>query len=393
MPGRARSSVDRIAVVAHLGLAALTVVSAIRYGERHGWHDRTGLVMAFSAVLIAVDLAMLLIRRSARLAQLWLAGVCATWVALVTVAPSFVWPAFPLLYLCLRSLPGWASTLGAGAVTGVSIVALLRFSDRFDPSLVAGPIVVTALIAVTYHALARESAARQEVIELLTAARGRLAEEEHRAGVMAERQRLAIEVHDTVAQGLSSVLLLTQAAERELDHDPSAARTHLARATEQARHDLDEVRRIVHALSPPALDGGSLASALAEVCARPASADEPSVHFGVSGVPTATPTTVDTVLFRIAQEAVANSLRHARASRIDVTLSYLPGEVTLDVVDDGAGFDPTVANGHGPASGFGLRGMRTRVEQAGGTLTVETTAGAGTAVAASIPHPEAPDER
>ncbi len=378
---------DPVAAAAHIGLAALAAVSSLRYGVRHGLGDLTPAVFTLTAAMLAADL---LAARAARARQriAWLLTVGAAWLMLVTAAPSFVWCAVPLLLLFLRAVPGAGAAVAAVVIAGAAIVALSRLSPRFDPSAVAGPIVLTGLLAVTHRALSRETAAHARVIDHLTATQQQLADQERAAGVLAERQRLAGEVHDSIAQGISSVLLLTQAAERELGHDPAAARLHLTRAVAQARHDLDEVRHIVHALSPPALDGAPLAAALAALCQRQAAAAGVAVNFTVVDAPAATSTSEDATLLRIAQEAIANAVRHARASRIDVTVSYLPDHVTLDVVDDGCGFDPhhpTDAGAAGPRAGYGLQTMAARAADVGGRFSIESSPGTGAAVTATLP--------
>jgi signal transduction histidine kinase len=174
-----------------------------------------------------------------------------------------------------------------------------------------------------------------------------------------------------------------ESAEQALVERPEDAREHLEKARRTARESLDEVRCSVRALRPDLLRSASLTEAL-ERAVRQASAD--------SGVPVELRTTGDPVplhpetelaLLRTAQEALANAARHAAASRVIVSLSYLGDTVTLDVDDDGVGFDgrPRVR----PDGGFGLIGMRERVEAAGGELTVESAPGQGTTIAASVP--------
>lgn len=385
---RARTAADTVQQIAHVGLAALAVVAAVRYAAFHGVDRRAWLVGALAALLVAVDLLLLRARHAARPARTWLLACLVAWSALVAVAPSFAWCALPLLFLSLRILPERAASLAAGALVVVSVIALLRLAHRFDPSMVAGPAIFSALVVATHRALSRETAAHARVIADLTATRDALAEHQRHAGVLAERQRLAGELHDTIAQGLSSVLLLTQAAERALDAEPETARSHLRTTVDQCRHDLAEVRRIVHALAPPALDDASLATALEDLCRRHEATTRATVTFLADGSSAAEATSPsrDAALLRIAQEALANAIRHANAGRIDVTLSYLPHSVTLDVVDDGVGFDAAAVSAR--SRGHGLGSMRVRAEQAGGTLAVETEPGAGTAVAATIPVQE-----
>jgi signal transduction histidine kinase len=205
------------------------------------------------------------------------------------------------------------------------------------------------------------------------------------AGVRDERERMAREIHDTLAQGLTGVITQLQAADQSA-HDPVANRRHLDNAAALARESLAEARRSVHALAPGALERGRLPDALddlvrswAQLQEIPATAvlPETAVHL---------PAQTEVALLRVAQEALANVARHAGATRVGVTLSLLDDRVVLDVRDDGRGFDP-----HTPAgtASFGLTVMRQRVDQLGGTLAVESSPGHGTAVSATIPRADA----
>lgn len=382
LPSTERSpAADHVALAAHVGLGALAAVSALRFAVRHGWADQTPVLIALTVAMLVADLAA---RRSdGRSRVAWLIVAGSLWLVLTALAPSFVWCAFPLLLLFLRHALGRWGAMAASVVALASIAALWRLATRFDPSVIAGPVVVAMLLAVTHRALSRETAAHAAVIDQLTATRQQLAEQEHASGVMSERQRLAREVHDSVAQGIASVLMLTQAAVQDLDQDPGAARRHLVKAVEQARNDLDEVRHIVHALAPRALDGASLGTALARLCEQQSAAGPTAVSFTIADDPVPTSTSEDAALLRITQEAVSNALRHAHASRVDVTLSYLPDGITLDVVDDGRGFDVAEQR----CGGHGLGTMSERAAEIGGRLSIESAPGNGTAVTATLAAP------
>ncbi|MBK3587502.1 winged helix-turn-helix domain-containing protein, partial [Streptomyces sp. MBT57] len=199
-----------------------------------------------------------------------------------------------------------------------------------------------------------------------------------------ERERLAREIHDTLAQGLSSIQLLLRAAERTLP-DQAPATAHVRAAREAAQANLAEARSFVRALTPPDLEHGSLAAALERLCAR-TTAPGLTVRFAVSGTPVELPTPYEVALLRTAQSALANTVRHAGAGRAEITLSFMDTSVALDVVDDGRGFDPSGApvdeRGDG---GFGLPAMRSRAATLGGTLSVESAPGQGTALAVTLP--------
>jgi signal transduction histidine kinase len=217
------------------------------------------------------------------------------------------------------------------------------------------------------------------LITELSQTREQLAAAHHEAGVLAERHRLAGEIHDTLAQGFTSIVTLIQAATAGLE--PGAtARDHLDLALKTARDNLAEARALVSALSPAELDGSTLGDAIARVAETAGTGGDATIRSEVSGSKRSLPTTTEVVLLRVAQEALANVRKHAAARQVDVGLSYTDDAVLLTVTDDGRGFDPDAVSG-----GYGLRGMRERVWQAGGTITVRTAPGEGTVVRAEVP--------
>jgi signal transduction histidine kinase len=206
------------------------------------------------------------------------------------------------------------------------------------------------------------------------------------AGIHDERQRMAREIHDTLAQGLTGIVTQLQAAE-QASEDPARWKRHFAAATRLARESLTEARRSVHELRPEPLEAARLSDALAEVAARWSVLHSIPVQVTTTGDERSLPPEAEFVLLRTGQEALANVAKHARATRVGLTISYMEQEVALDVRDDGAGFDPSRlgatpdAGGHG----FGLVAMRQRVEGLRGTLQVESEPGTGTAISACVP--------
>jgi len=236
------------------------------------------------------------------------------------------------------------------------------------------------------------------------------------AGVLDERQRMAQEIHDTLAQGLTGIITQLQAAE-EATGDPAEQRRHYDAATRLARESLSEARRSVHALRPEPLEQARLGEALAGVTQGWSALHGVPVHVATAGHARAVRPEAELALLRTAQEALANVAKHAAATRVDLTLSFLADDVVLDVRDDGRGFDlasigsrapayasavtardphgstpdgdPTAdGNGHAPSGGFGLVAMRQRIEGVSGTLRVESAPGAGTVISASVPVQE-----
>jgi signal transduction histidine kinase len=213
------------------------------------------------------------------------------------------------------------------------------------------------------------------------------------AGVEHERHRMAREIHDTIAQGLTGIITQLQAAQRAGAGDgpplEGPAAQHLTAAVELARSSLSEARRSVQALAPQPLADARLPEAMQEVARR---------WSGLHGVPVAVTTTgsarairpeLEVALLRTAQEALTNVAKHAHASRVGLTLSYMADQVTLDIRDNGVGLQ--TVNGSRPrgprddGSGFGLTSMRQRVEGVLGTLEIESEPDGGTAISASVP--------
>jgi signal transduction histidine kinase len=223
-----------------------------------------------------------------------------------------------------------------------------------------------------------ESRERADLIAELEASQAEVVRLSREAGTAAERERLAREIHDTLAQGFTSIVTLAQAIESEVDTDPAAARRHAELAARTARDNLGEARAMVAALAPADLTSGSLVDAVRRQADRLADETGLSVRYEVAdGLPALTMPS-EVVLLRGAQEALNNVRRHAAASAVTVHLSLVDGSVRLSVRDDGAGFDADQTDG------FGLRGMRSRAEQVGGTLSVRSGPG-GTELTLEVP--------
>ncbi|WP_370096322.1 histidine kinase [Streptacidiphilus sp. MAP12-20] len=317
----------------------------------------------------------------------WLGLVTALWVGLAFLAPSAGYVAFPLYFLYLHLLPPrwalpWVALLTAVVVAGQSTtVGGLTAAKVIGPCAGAA---VAVLTAYGYAGLYRESRRRQALIDDLMRTRDELAASQREAGMLAERQRLAREIHDTLAQGLSSIVLLARTAESALPPDAEVAGERVREIGATASANLAEARRFVAALTPPSLQDASLSDALRRVSAG--YGPVPAVAFHLDGEPYPLPVEAEVALLRLTQEALANVRRHAHAARAAVTLCYLDDQVTLDVFDDGVGFDSEAApSADAERPRFGLHGMRERIAGLGGSLTIESAPGEGTAVAAAIP--------
>jgi signal transduction histidine kinase len=233
--------------------------------------------------------------------------------------------------------------------------------------------------AETIDELERTNTALQQALDENAALHAQLLVQAREAGVADERRRLAAEIHDTIAQGLTGIIAQLQVVANA--PDLTTARTHLERASDLARHSLGEARRSVHNLAPVALAADGLPEALKKTVAEWGE----RAGFTVTGTAEQLHDEVSATLLRIAQEALSNAARHARPTRVGVTLSFMGDEVTLDIRDDGTGFDPAAVPERTHSGGFGLDGMRARAERIAGSLTVESEPGHGTAVSARVP--------
>lgn len=230
-------------------------------------------------------------------------------------------------------------------------------------------------MAVEYErhneALVRLNADLERAIAENEALQEELVGRAHADGVTQERQRLAREIHDTIAQSLAGIVTQLEA---------SVGGERQERALGLARAALREARRSVLDLAPHALEEATLPAALESLVGQPGSGAPAEVT--ITGDPVPLHPEVEAAVLRVSQESLTNASKHARASRVGVTLSYAGDEIVLDVRDDGVGFDP---GRPARASSFGLRGMRQRVERLAGTLTLESAPGHGTAVSVRLP--------
>ncbi|MRH90851.1 sensor histidine kinase [Nocardia sp. SYP-A9097] len=368
---------------------ALLAASLARFLIRHYDTPRTPWVIALSILLAALYALDVLSDRAARSGgrpwrTVWLAAVVAVWAVLVVLGPSFAWCAVPLLYLALRILPLRVALILAALLTGLVVVTQVRLVGWLDPNVLLAPPAVAVVATAVFVFMQRQTDRQAALIDDLMCTRRDLASTERREGMLAERQRLSMEIHDTLAQGLSSQRMLLQAAELVWAEDPGRAREHVHTAAGIADRNLAEARRFVHDLAPAELaENGSLSAALRTLAARE-SDGALTVCFQFDGAPTDLPARVESTLLRIAQGALANVREHADATSATITLTYLGDQVALDIADDGCGFDPRRLTS-GPERGHGLPAMRARLRQFAGVLAIESAPGEGTVLSASIP--------
>ncbi|MFI6452945.1 sensor histidine kinase [Streptosporangium amethystogenes] len=288
---------------------------------------------------------------------------------------------FALFGLCPQCFIVLSARRAVIAVLTLSLSPAIRYLFLVEPpepfnflTVITIAIFFSSTFGVWIERITRQSEERAALIEELENSRAEVARLSAERGAQTERERLAGEIHDTLAQGFTSIIMLLQAAEAQ--PDPSR---HLALAVRTARENLAEARLLVTTLGPAPLDGSTLDEALRRLTNRLGEETGLSARFEVHGdsQPLSAPTEV--VLVRTVQEGLANVHRHAEARSAAVSITYRDGSVRLEVRDDGCGFDPS------GAQGYGLRGMRARVEQIGGTLTVTGFPGEGTSLDVVIP--------
>lgn len=332
-----------------------------------------GLTYALGAVMTRTTRARGLLRLG------WLTVLTGEWVVLLWLIPDAAYLVFPLFFLYLHLLGRW---WGAAAILESTLVAIcaLGLHSGWTVGGVVGPLVgagVALLIGLGYQALAREAEQREALVRELIATQGQLAATEHESGVLAERARLAREIHDTLAQGLSSIQMLLHAAERGDPGRPGIEHIRLARET--AASNLAEARRFIRELTPPQLDDQTLGGALRRLARTQWANQGLDVQVRVSDT-IILPMHLQTALLRIAQGAIANVIQHAHATTATITIAIENDQLHFTVADDGSGFDPLLKSKEAAekSDSFGLLAASERVQQLGGTLTIDSLPGRGT---------------
>jgi signal transduction histidine kinase len=249
--------------------------------------------------------------------------------------------------------------------------------------IISGLLIISTIMGAFISSIIVQSTDRQRLIDDLTRSRANLMRVEREAGRLNERQRLARDIHDTLAQHFTSIIIHLAAAKHS---SPESVQSEVQQAEEAAREGLDEIRRIVWDMQPEQIEKASLIEAVEELAARWSAENSARVRMNVTGTPRSLPSSAETALLRISQEAMHNINKHAQAKNVNITFSFMEDMFVMDIADDGLGFDPS-----NPSTGFGLKTMRDRAEESGGTLTIESEQGTGTAIAVSIPISEEND--
>jgi signal transduction histidine kinase len=348
-----------------------------------------------------------------RIMGMFVAGLLVLTAVLVARQPAFGLFT-PAAYIYSFTVLRWPWRLlgvaGAAVLAGTAQASGIPRTDAFGVAMlvtiVAFNIVMMCACAWVLRVAEREEERREQTLEELSRTNrlleaslaenaglhAQLLAQAREAGVLDERQRMAREIHDTLAQGLTGIIAQLQAAE-QMHEVPAPWRRPFDAVKNLARESLAEARRSVDALRPEPLRTARLSDALADVAGRWSKLHGLPAHVTTTGTVRPMTPEAEFALLRTAQEALANVAKHAHATRVGVTLSYLEHEVALDVRDDGRGFEPagleagTTMSRQPSGGGFGLTIMRQRVEGLSGTLQIESEPGLGTGISARVPTP------
>lgn len=380
--------------IAFYVLLAISAVSIVTVADTFPPDGLTWAALCGLAVLLAAYLAIG--RRGARAGDLRLTRTyLVVLVVVVALCGGVSTIGSILLFVGFSQVWFFAASLREGVVASVVLavatcatIAAGAFAAGEQPT--AGELVVlgaqmsvglifSLALGLWITRVAERSEERAELLERLEATQAALAASHHAAGVVAERERMAQEIHDTLAQGFTSVVMLAQTAQAQIEVGRTGqAADRVAQIEQVARDNLAEARALVAAFGPAALADATLTEALARLGERFRAETGVHVEVNLADVGDASRDT-EVVLLRAAQEALANVRKHAGARRVLLRLSREDGAVALEVLDDGQGLAP------GTAEGVGLRGMRDRVAAGGGTLDVAGEPGRGTRVRLAMP--------
>ncbi|UPO76256.1 sensor histidine kinase [Arthrobacter sp. Helios] len=395
----------------HVGFALLLGVAVVRLLLMAPVSWTTYAALFLSAVLAAVYITGTVAekrasegtRRSGRFdperhGLAWLAVVTGLWGVLMVLSPDFSWLAFPLFFLELRLLSVRSAVLAVSATTAAVVAAQWAHAGTFHAAMLLGPAIgagFAVIMGMAYQALYTEVTNQRRALDELHRTRTELARSQREQGVLAERERLAREIHDTLAQGLASIVLVSRSAQDSLGAgELDSVRERLRTVESTAAENLAEARRFVRDLRTPQNDAGSLPDRLLRACAAvqdqaAAQGQALECRFRLEGNPVQLPAPYEVAILRAVQSALANVLRHAGASAAVVTLAFVGQDVTLDIFDNGRGFDPAGLPARDQprpdGTGYGLISIRDRVTALGGSMDLESAPGEGTVLGIRLP--------
>lgn len=386
-------------------LIAIPVAASIR--DVHEDRER---ILVFAALTIAIALGGLVALAKARLVHttpasafhalplVYVVAMSVPWAMVIVDTPHATYFLLALIAVSLWLLPEVVGSIVALALTVFTILGQV-VHHGWSTGSVMGPLLIALVMLGFMHMyramLTRARETAQLYAELKTA-HAQLVDTEREAGKLAERTRLGRDLHDTVAQSLSSIQVLLHLAES----DPERRSEHIATAREAAASSLAETRAFISALTPPDLAGRNVTAALSRIVARyrERTAGVPDLRFTVEGEPRRLPMPVETSLVRCAQASIENVLAHAHATHCHITLTFEDTSVRLDIDDDGIGFDPELALATGPLDGhgYGLPMLQDRARELGGYAAVVSPTDdddRGTLVSVTLPAPAPKGEK
>jgi signal transduction histidine kinase len=351
-----------VRMVGAIGATAILVAVWLVLGTRALVNRRAGLVVAIAFVL----LASVSVGFASSMATIQCVVYPVIWTVLDRTRSAIV------ANVCVALGIGLGFFIGLGSTTSALILAVTIEGLSLAFSLALGLWITN---------IAEKSAERKLLIEQLESAQEQLAALSRDTGAASERERLAREIHDTIAQDLTGLVLTAQRGLRELKAGNSAAaEKQLGLLEENARNALTETRALVASGAAVGVDGGGLGIALHRLAER--FERETGILVSVEADDSASLNRDgEVVLLRCAQEALANVRKHSTARAAALTLVAGDGKVDLSITDDGSGFDPGA-----PSTGFGLSGLRERLALVRGTLAVTASPGGGTTLVATLPR-------
>ena len=297
---------------------------------------------------------------------------------LIGIFLPLVFSRFPIL---------WATGITFFQILGLYFLYILLYPTEhwlLILIIILGLLIISTIIGAFISSIIKQSIDRQRLIHELTQSRASLMRVEREAGRLTERQRLARDIHDTLAQHFTSIIMHLSAAKHS---NPESVQSEVQQAEDAAREGLDEIRRIVWDMQPEQIEKASLVEAVEELAARWSAENRVQVKMKVTGTPRSLTSSAETALLRVSQEAMHNINKHAQAKNVNITFSFMEDIFVMDIADDGLGFDPSKTS-----DGFGLTTMRDRIEELSGIFTIESEQGRGTAIAVSLPISENNDD-